>query len=297
MVENYFFDHVMPRVSCAEWKIVCAVIRETVGWNRQDAELSVDRFMGLTGFAREAAQAAILNICHRTVVERRTIQNGRQRTFRYRAVPRANLKPLPKLGQKRRQSTLPFDVTEFENRIPLAPATSVENAEHSETEFENRISSTEFGNRIPNGPSEFGNRISKPLVLRSIKERDLRERQIKNAVEKTDRDHKSVENFQTPEKTIAHLCRFCSSQHDDPLNSPAVTLYYDRFKLMPSEGFRHDIWLTAQDLILWGNILDGWWYTNAKNKRVEKTPLGIKQLLGAYEEELRKRGSAQGAAL
>jgi hypothetical protein len=48
VVENYFFDHIMPRVSPAEWKVICAVIRETVGW-RCDVIFSPPRMPAIGG--------------------------------------------------------------------------------------------------------------------------------------------------------------------------------------------------------------------------------------------------------
>lgn len=126
VVENYFFDHVMPRVSPAEWKIICAVIRETVGWEcdvsahrkcrRADAEISIDRFTALTGLASQAVVAAIKRACQRTVVHRYSQQTGRQRTFRYSAASRANLKEL-KRQDPCAQDPLPF-ASDGENQNP-----------------------------------------------------------------------------------------------------------------------------------------------------------------------------------
>jgi hypothetical protein len=125
VVENYFFDHVMPRVSSAEWKIICAVLRETVGWRcndpnhsescrRSEAEISIERFIALTGFkASQAVVRAIQNATRRAVVDRRPYQTGRQRTFRYRAVPKANLKGLERPDTSS-QEPLPF-ISDGEN--------------------------------------------------------------------------------------------------------------------------------------------------------------------------------------
>lgn len=289
-VENYFFDHVMPRVSCVEWKTICAVIRETVGWNRDEAEISVERFMQLTGFARQAMMAGITKSRQRGSIARRTIRDGRQRTFKYRAIPHANLAALPEPAPRRKQDTLPFDVLAVAGHPSPVTSDTEEIVSQSETKFDNHTLISKFENQTSIGLTEYENQTPKLVVLRSIKERDLRERQIKNATDKTGREQQAVENYETTEKdNVSQLCRFCSSQHADPLTAPAVTLYYDRFRLMLSEGFRHDVWLTVQDLALWGRILDGWWYTNGRGKRVDKNPLGIKQMLSAYEEEVSKQ--------
>lgn len=106
MVDNYFLDHVMPRVSGAEWKIVCAVLRQTIGCQEEEARIEVSEFQAMTGYERQAVIAAIRNSCLRRVVARRLQQTGSQRNFRFRAVPRANLRTLPAAD---RQDALPFE--------------------------------------------------------------------------------------------------------------------------------------------------------------------------------------------
>jgi phage replication O-like protein O len=116
--DNYFLDHVMPRVTSAEWKIISAVIRETAGWHRTDAEITIGRFMALTGLARQAVVTAIKKACRRTVIKRSTQQLRKQRTFRFSATVHANLQSVPKPDPRRRQQALPF-TSEYENQTPL----------------------------------------------------------------------------------------------------------------------------------------------------------------------------------
>lgn len=284
-VDNYFFDRVMPKVSGAEWKIVSTVLRATSGCFQEDAEISIAEFMVMAKLQRQAVIKALEDIRLRGAVERRAQHKGRQHTFRFRAVRRANLKEIPEPTTRRKQTALPFDVlqiTEFENQTQTTPSDTVEIAGQMETEFENQTL-TQCENQTSIGP-----------VL--IVDLDLKKERskIKNAVDKTDREPQAVEKSETPDPNpVTQLCRFCSAQHDDPVTSPAVTLYYDRFRLMPNEGFRHDIWLTVQNLLLWAEILDGWWYPNARGKRIDKNPLGIKQLLSVYDEAVRNRKEAR----
>lgn len=301
-VDNYFLDHVMRRVSGAEWKVVCAVLRMTVGYQKQDAQITVDEFMSMTGYERQAVIAAVRNVVLRTVVERRSQQAGRQRTFRFRAVPRANLKELPNPEPGRRQSALPFDVlqvTEFENQTPTAPFGPVEKMGQKGPRFENQTPSRSLKIKLRSSLTEFENQTSiESSPNYRFKERSLTtERSLakesKNAFEKTEREQQAVENLQNE---VVELCRFCQKQHHDPADSPAVTLYRDRFKLMPNEGFRHDIWVTVQDLLLWSEIIEGWWYRNKSGRRIEKNPLGINRMLSTYDEKLREQAK-EGAAL
>jgi hypothetical protein len=263
-VDNYFLDHVMPRVKGAEWKVICAVLRQTEGFQREDAEISVEEFMSMTGHERQTVIVAVRNVMLRGAMERRAQQVGRQRTFRFRAVPKANLKELPEPGPEQLQSTLPFNVsrlTESNNHTPMTPSDTVENASQNRT--------WESNNWTPSASSPI-NRF-KDLDLKN----EFDKTELANAVE-------------------ISICRFCGSCHEDPTDSPAVALYRKQFELMPNEGFRHDIWLTVQDLLLWTSILHGWWYRNLKGRRINKNPLAIKQMLATYEYAIERRRSNQG---
>ena len=98
----------MPRVSGAEWKIVCAVLRQTIGCQKEEAKIEVSEFQAMTGYERQAVIAAIRNACLRGVASRRLQHAGGQRSFRFRAVPRANLKALPAADRRPEQDALPF---------------------------------------------------------------------------------------------------------------------------------------------------------------------------------------------
>lgn len=115
--DNFFLDRVMPKAGLAEWKVICAVIRETVGWHRTDAEMSIDQIMARTGLASQAVVTGIKNACKRQVIKRRAQQAGKQRSFRYSADPRANLKDVPKPDPRRHQESLPF-MSDGENQNP-----------------------------------------------------------------------------------------------------------------------------------------------------------------------------------
>lgn len=309
MVDNHFIDHIMPHVTGTEWKVVCSVLRKTVGWRSEEggrrewAQISVDEFQKMTGHERQAVIAAVREMLLRTSIERRTQQMGKQRTFLFRAVPKADLKEASKPKRRRQQPALPFDIlsiTEFENQTPMTPFEPVENLGQEETEFENQTASQSLKIKLRSGVSEFENQTSigvspnNVFKERSIPTKRSLTKENKNAVEKADRDSQTVEKSENQNPmNLVELCRFCQKQHDDPIRSPAVTIYRQRFSgMLPNEGFRHDIWVTVRDLLLWDKILEGWWYTNALGKRVEKNPLGIKQMLSAYEEAIRQRKEA-----
>lgn len=50
-VSNFLFDIVMPSVSPGAFKVVCAVVRSTVGWNKESDKISLSQFQQMTGIA------------------------------------------------------------------------------------------------------------------------------------------------------------------------------------------------------------------------------------------------------
>ena len=117
---NYFVDHQLSRISPAEWKIASVVLRDTVGWNRPEAEISLDRFVRVSGMKRQAVVNAIQLAVRRGFIVRRTEQVGRRRCFFYHVVERANLRNVER-PKRVRQTRLPFVLpkgTEFEKQTP-----------------------------------------------------------------------------------------------------------------------------------------------------------------------------------
>lgn len=66
---------------------------------------------------------------------------------------------------------------------------------------------------------------------------------------------------------------------------PAVKLWRDKFNLNLSASWKRDVAITVQDLDLWREILDGWFYFDAKGKKRNRHP-GIKNLLTEYERRV-----------
>lgn len=157
MVAHYWIDRVMPQVSGAEWKVICAVLRSTLGWSREEAEMKYDLFMDMTGNARQAVSSAVERLLKMELLDRRSKTVGKQLSFHYRAVQKANLKAVPKRPPKPPQGDLPFNVTQFENQ------TSTQFENQTATEFENQTN-TQFENQTASAP-----------VLICIKERRTKE--------------------------------------------------------------------------------------------------------------------------
>ncbi len=65
------------------------------------------------------------------------------------------------------------------------------------------------------------------------------------------------------------------------MDSAAVRLWRDTFRLNLSASWKHDVEITVTDLDLWKKILDGWGYWR-NGKWIKKAP-GIKNLLTEYE--------------
>jgi len=108
---NYYLDRVMPKAGGVEWKLICTVIRDTLGWQRNEAEISIERFEQMTGAKRSRLFEALTAACKRGAIKR-----PEQRAFRFRPMPRANLQEVPKPDRSRRnQQKLP-GFSESENR-------------------------------------------------------------------------------------------------------------------------------------------------------------------------------------
>lgn len=50
---NDVLDYVMPICSGAEWKIVCAIVRRTLGWNKTTDRISISQLIKDTGLSRQ----------------------------------------------------------------------------------------------------------------------------------------------------------------------------------------------------------------------------------------------------
>lgn len=48
-VDNWLFDEVMPHADPYTYKVVCAVVRKTTGWNRESDEISISQFQQMIG--------------------------------------------------------------------------------------------------------------------------------------------------------------------------------------------------------------------------------------------------------
>ena len=68
---NALLDSVMPNVSPNAWKILCLVIRQTVGWQREDAGISYPAIQRATGIkSRPTVAAAIKELEQMALIER-----------------------------------------------------------------------------------------------------------------------------------------------------------------------------------------------------------------------------------
>lgn len=58
-IPNWIFDDVMPRCDSSEWRVVCAVARQTFGWDKEADEISISQFEKLTGMSRATVVKAV----------------------------------------------------------------------------------------------------------------------------------------------------------------------------------------------------------------------------------------------
>ena len=78
---NYFYDVVMPTItSLSELKVTELIIRHTIGFHREEKELSISLIMELTGLSKQAAIDGTERALMRGTVTRRPYGQG----FKYR---------------------------------------------------------------------------------------------------------------------------------------------------------------------------------------------------------------------
>ena len=59
--DNAVIDHVMPKCKPNTWKVVCATIRKTIGWNKESDSISLTQYMKLTGIKNRTTLLEALN--------------------------------------------------------------------------------------------------------------------------------------------------------------------------------------------------------------------------------------------
>jgi hypothetical protein len=71
MFNNYILDHIMPDLSASSWKVLCVAIRQTIGWQDEEAEsgrremevISYSRFRQMTGIGSDQTVARAIKEC------------------------------------------------------------------------------------------------------------------------------------------------------------------------------------------------------------------------------------------
>jgi len=71
MFNNYTLDHIMPDLSASGWKVLCVAIRQTIGWQDEEAEsgrremevISYSQFRQMTGIRSDQTVARAIKEC------------------------------------------------------------------------------------------------------------------------------------------------------------------------------------------------------------------------------------------
>ena len=71
MFNNYILDHIMPDLSASGWKVLCVAIRQTIGWQDEEAEsgrremevISYSQFRQMTGIRSDQTVARAIKEC------------------------------------------------------------------------------------------------------------------------------------------------------------------------------------------------------------------------------------------
>jgi len=75
--DNAILDHIMPRCKPNTWKVVCATIRKTVGWNKDYDPISFSQYQKSTGIASKGTLTdAIQDALDNKFIEREAFGNS-----------------------------------------------------------------------------------------------------------------------------------------------------------------------------------------------------------------------------
>jgi phage replication O-like protein O len=70
-VDNAVFDAIMPILSSSEWKVLCFIIRKTIGWQKEMDSISYSQIKAGTGIKTATTiQKAIEGLMGRGIIQR-----------------------------------------------------------------------------------------------------------------------------------------------------------------------------------------------------------------------------------
>lgn len=93
--ENDIIDYIMPLCKPNTWKIVCATIRKTTGWHKEEDWISVSQFMKLTGIkGRGTCHTAIIDAVESEFLIKTKFRNS----FKYALNKRYEIRNVPEIG-------------------------------------------------------------------------------------------------------------------------------------------------------------------------------------------------------
>jgi phage replication O-like protein O len=76
-IPNVLLDEVMPVASGAEWKVTCAIARQTFGWNRGERLLTNAQLCDLTGLSRQSVTKGLEEGLDRGYLGRRSVGSNK----------------------------------------------------------------------------------------------------------------------------------------------------------------------------------------------------------------------------
>ena len=89
-VPNIYFDEYMPELSGAEIKVLFAIVRKTLGWQKESDEISIEQLQRTTGLSRNSVRAGLRGLLKRGLVVERTRAIGSKAASYSCAIPSSN---------------------------------------------------------------------------------------------------------------------------------------------------------------------------------------------------------------
>jgi phage replication O-like protein O len=299
MVSNEFLDEKLSKIkSFSELKVVLAVMRKTIGYQKQSDQISISQFQTLTGLSRQGVIDGMESAIQNRLIER--ISKGQYFIYSLKLV-----NDLDQLDFETSQRFRPVLVNDLDQLSP-----KLVNDLDTQKKGLNKTINKGGGDTAAIAPDpqksmtidlvetcpinqEVLPYSKEPTSRPPASRQEPRQTYPATLPPATDKKVKGVSVAGGVEKGKPKLEKL----RDEKLDHPAVQAYQKKFKLTPDESQRDLIVTQITDLGEWGEALDYW-------KDNKYRPLSVGKLVdcyckGSYKNELpgnrNDRGTGMGS--
>lgn len=165
--DNWLWDYVMPRANPNTFKVVCAVMRATVGWHQEQAELKFDDFHELTGISsRGTLTRAIDEALEEGYITREKV--GRSFAYSLKIVPVNSTEIVPEADDSVSKSYSKQSQNRTDNSTEMRPPDSRPKERKERNKKENNNTGVDVG--VSQAVSVYENEIGtiSPMISQML---------------------------------------------------------------------------------------------------------------------------------